>query len=66
MIQQKLRAPKRTAEAPAGDIAIESDIEMDSDSEIEAVDDDNRDKFKQGKEPMSPELFCKICSWLMV
>jgi hypothetical protein len=28
-------------------------------------DDDNQDKFKEGKDPMSPELFCSICKWLL-
>jgi hypothetical protein len=61
-IQRKLRAPRNPMD-------IESDIELknDGDSEIEAKDDDDRDKFKQGKEPiMSPELFHKVCSWLML
>jgi hypothetical protein len=28
-------------------------------------DDDDRDEFKEGKEPMSPELFRCVCKWLM-
>jgi hypothetical protein len=41
------------------------DEEDDGDSEIEAEEDDDHDKIKQGKKPMSPEVFHKICSWLM-
>jgi hypothetical protein len=31
-------------------------MSMSTNSDIEAERDDNRDKFKQGKEPMPPEL----------
>ena len=29
-------------------------------------DDDDRDEFKEGKVPMTPELFRKVCMWLLV
>jgi hypothetical protein len=54
------------------DAGIESEEEINdenddngADSNVEAEDDDDRDEYKQGKEPMSPELFCKVCSWLI-
>jgi hypothetical protein len=43
-----------------------ADEEDGAESAIEAKkDDDDHNEFKQGKEPMSPELFCKVCSWLI-
>jgi hypothetical protein len=73
-IQQKQQAP-RIPTTPAGeavDAGIESKEESNdendddgADSDVEAKDDDDRDEFKQGKEPMSPELFGKVCSWLI-
>ena len=40
----------------------ESDIGSNVDDD---EDDDDRDEFKEGKEPMSPELFRNICKWLL-
>jgi hypothetical protein len=28
-------------------------------------DDDDSDEFKEGKDPMSPELYHSICKWLL-
>ncbi len=63
-IQRKLRAPRNQTDVES-DIEVENDEEEDNDggdSEIEAEDDADRDEFKQGKEPMSPELFRKVGS----
>jgi hypothetical protein len=75
-IQQKLRTapaprnPMATRPSEQADDESESNVnvnvdEEDGDSDIEAEEDDNHDEFKQGKKPMSPELFHKVFSWLM-
>jgi hypothetical protein len=72
-IQQKLWAAPAPRNPTPADVESNSDVddkhmgdkEQYNDTDIEAEEDDERDEFKQAKEPMSPELFRKICSWLM-
>jgi hypothetical protein len=56
-----MRARRNANPEIDGDAAeTESGSDVDNDEE-----DDNRDEFKEGKEPMSPELFCCVCKWLV-
>ena len=41
------------------------DDASDSEEEEDDDDDDDRDDFKGGKVPMTPELFRKVCMWLV-
>jgi hypothetical protein len=59
--KKKMRARRNADPDIDGDAAeTESGSDVDDDEE-----DDDRDEFKEGKEPMSPELFRCVCKWLV-
>jgi hypothetical protein len=68
--QKKMRARRPHNHPLVFDDDEDEDDEGDADSDTgSAVDDDeeddDRDEFKEGKEPMSPELFRSVCKWLL-
>jgi hypothetical protein len=58
---RKARARRRGTEHEDND----GDEDSDCESEDEEEDDDDRNDFKEGKVPMTPELFRKTCMWLL-
>ena len=49
-------------EGGGDDVVGDKDYDKQSASNKE---DDNRDKFNEGKDPMSPQLYRSICHWLL-
>jgi hypothetical protein len=64
--KRKIRAVRRPAGEQPGDGEPDGDGDQDSGSDIsDEDDDDDRDEFKEGKDPMSPELYRSVCKWLL-
>jgi hypothetical protein len=56
---------RKTTRQPQGDDDdAGSDSESDEDDDDDEEDDDHLE-FKEGKDPMSPELYRKVCKWLV-
>ena len=47
------------------DVAVDDDDDDESIESLQEDDDDDREDFKEGKEPMSPELLQWVCRWAL-
>ena len=65
--RKKVQTRKRRCNTEHEDCLQQQDQsrEDNDSSESESSDDDDRDEFKEGKEPMSPQLYRSVCMWLL-
>jgi hypothetical protein len=63
--KRKIRAIRRP-EVEDGEEEDDNEERSEEGSDIsDEEDDDDRDEFKEGKDPMSPELYRSVCKWLL-
>jgi hypothetical protein len=65
--KRKMRARRQPRQGDDNEPPLKFDVKsVSSGSDVEdEEEDDNCDKFKEGKEPMSPELYRNVCKWLL-